>query len=176
MRINGKKIVLRAIEKADLPQLLSWSNDPEIALQLGEIHFPTSQSQQERWFERIDADETNIRLAVVNTNDELLGYTGYWNLNWRARHAEHAVVIGNRDSRGGGCGSDVIRTCAKHAFEQLGLHRLYCNILTSNSGSVACYKRCGFKVEGHLREHQFRNNMRIDQLILGLLAHEFEGH
>ena len=173
MHIVGEQVVLRAIEKSDLPDLLAWSNDPAIAIQLGEIHFPTSQSQQERWFERIDADENNIRLAVTDQSKRLIGYSGFWGINWRARHAEHSVVIGDPACHGAGYGSDVIRTCAKYAFEQLDLERLYCNILETNTASLACYQSCGFKIEGTLREHQLRNNARINQIVLGHLNSEF---
>ena len=174
MLILGHKITLRAIEKSDLPQLLEWSNDPKVAIQLGEIHFPASQSQQERWFENIDRDKNSIRLAVLDEQNRLVGYSGYWNINWRARHAEHAVVIGEMESRRSGKGSDVIRACARHAFEHLDLHRLYCNILATNTSSINCYQSCGFQIEGTLRQHQYRSFQRVDQLVLGLLASEFK--
>ncbi len=174
MLIRGQNIILRAIEKSDLPQLLEWSNDPEIAVHLGEIHFPTSQSQEERWFERIDSDQNNIRLAVLDGGSRLIGYSGYWNINWRARHAEHAVVIGEREKHRFGYGSDVIRASARHAFEHLDLYRLYCHILSTNTASIACYQRCGFQIEGTLRQHQYRSFQRVDQLVLGLLADEFQ--
>jgi RimJ/RimL family protein N-acetyltransferase len=173
MHIVGEQVILRAIERADLPSFLAWSNDPEIAVQLGEIHFPTSQSQHDRWFDRIDTDEKSIRLAVTDKSNRLIGYSGFWGLNWRARHAEHAVVIGDSASRSAGFGSDVIWACAKHAFEQLDLQRLYCNILATNTVSLACYQSCGFQIEGTLRKHQFRNNSRVDQIVLGLLRSEF---
>ena len=37
---------------------------------------------------------------------------------------------------------------AKHAFDQLGLHRLEANIQPANLASIALVTRCGFRKEG----------------------------
>src|SRR5689334_12218215 len=132
MIIKGNRVVLRAIERSDLPRLLEWSNDPDIALGLGDIHFPTSFDQQEQWFERISKDDRSIRMSVDDADGELIGYTGYWDIHWRARRAEHAMVIGAASKRGKGYGKEVVRAAARHAFTELGWHRLDANILATN--------------------------------------------
>ena len=58
MNIKGKKVVLRALEKSDLPLIQKWSNDPEIQYWLGGWHFPSSMAIMEKWFERISENQS----------------------------------------------------------------------------------------------------------------------
>ncbi|HKG98033.1 MAG TPA: GNAT family protein [Pyrinomonadaceae bacterium] len=176
MNIKGKRILVRAIEREDVPTLHAWFNDPELTAQLTETHFPSSLLQQEAWLERIQKDESSIRLAVQTDDAALIGYTGFWNIDWRDRRAEHAVVIGDQTQRGQGYGQEVIVTCARYAFHEMGLHRLEASILETNEASLKAYKSCGFQVEGVLREHALRGGQRVNKIILGLLATEYRNH
>jgi RimJ/RimL family protein N-acetyltransferase len=174
MNIRGKRIILRAIEAEDLQMLHAWLNEPSIALGLGDLHFPSSRSQQSKWFERIQADRDTIRLAVQDWQEgTLIGYTGFWNIHWRDRRAEHALVVGNARYQGRGFGREIIMTSARYAFEEMDLHRLDANILETNAASRKAYEACGYKVEGVLREHALRGSQRVNRLLLGLLASEY---
>jgi len=173
MNIRGKRILLRAIESADLPILHDWLNDPEIAAGLGGIHFPSSLYQQEKWFERIQTDQETIRLAVQNETKQLIGYSGFWKVDWRDRRAEHAVVVG-KEFQGHKYGHEIIMTCARYAFEEMGLHRLEATVLAGNDASLRAYRSCGFTEEGLLREHALRSGQWHGRVILGLLANEYQ--
>jgi RimJ/RimL family protein N-acetyltransferase len=174
LNIRGKRIIVRAIEPADLPLLHSWFNDPDLVGGLGDIHFPASLRQQEQWYERAQSDEGTIRLAVHMIEGTLIGYTGFWNIHWRDRRAVHAVVIGDPEYRGKGFGREIILTCARYAFEEMGLHRLDAGILETNTASLDAYRECGFQIEGTLREHALRAGKRVDRLLLGLLKREYD--
>lgn len=173
MNIIGKRIILRGIENTDIPDFHSWANDPEIASGQGEVHWPSSMWQQNRWFERVQNDERNIRLAVQHKNGELIGYSGFWNINWRDRRAEHGLLIGNMEYRKQGFGREIILTCARYAFEELGFHRLDATILATNSASIKAYEACGYKTEGALRDHAYRGGVFVDRIMLGLLASDY---
>lgn len=173
MNIRGKRITLRAIELEDLPLLHAWLNDPEIAPGLGDVHFPSSRYQQEKWFERVQQDERTIRLAVEDDEGALFGYTGFWSINWRDRRAEHALVVGVAKYQGQGLGREIIMTCARYAFEEMGLHRLDASILETNAASRKAYEACGYRIEGVQREHALRGGRRVDRLMMGLLASEY---
>ena len=173
MNIKGKRIILRAIEVEDLPLLHIWSNDSDVVSGLGDTHFPSSRWQQERWFERIQTDERTIRLANQLIDGPLIGYTGFWDIHWRDRRAEHALVIGDPAYRGQGYGREAIVTCARYAFDEMGLYRLDATILETNEASLKAYQACGFRIEGVLREHALRGGKRVNRLMLGLLASEY---
>jgi len=172
VNIKGKRIILRAIEKKDLPLLHVWFNDPDLVFGLGDIHFPSSLLQQEKWLERMQKNEATIRLMAQEIGGPTIGYTGFWNIHWRDRRAEHAVVI-DPAYRGKKYGQEVILTCARYAFEEMDLSRLDATILAANPASLKVYQACGFKVEGTLRSHALRNGKRVDRIMLGLLDSEY---
>jgi RimJ/RimL family protein N-acetyltransferase len=173
MNIEGKRIIIRAIEVEDLPTLHTWANDPKLASLLVDIHFPSSLWEQQRWFERIKTQENTVRLAVQQKTGPLIGYTGFWDIDWRNQHAEHAVVIGDPENRKKGYGTEVILTCARYAFEEMGLYRLEASILETNEDSFQTYQKCGFKIEGKLRGRILRGGKRVNVIKLALLAREY---
>ena len=62
-----------------------------------------------------------------------------------------------------------------YAFYDMGLHRLWSQILTFNGASVGAYvKNCGWKIEGTLREHVFRGGGYCDAFAIGILKSEFD--
>ena len=172
MHITGDRIRLRAIERADLEIIRQWYNDPILAAGLGDIKWPTSEAQQIHHYERTMANEETVRMVVESLDKQCIGLTGFWHIHWRDRRAEHAVVIGDTDCRGQGFGQEVIRTCARYAFDQMDLIRLDAQILETNTRSLKVYQACGFKVEGTLRDHALRDGKRINRMQLGLLRDE----
>jgi len=173
MHIRGKRILIRAIEREDLPLIQAWFNDPEIAMGLGDLTYPTSRLAQERWYERTQSDEHTVRLAVENEAGLCMGLTGFWHIHWRDRRAEHAIAIGDKSCHGKGYGREAIATCARYAFEEMGLFRLDAAILATNEASLRAYQACGFQVEGRQREHAQRGGRRIDRVILGMLESDY---
>lgn len=173
MNIKGKRLIIRAIESEDLPLLHSWFNDQELARGLGDIRFPVSLYQQQQWFELIKKDENTLRLIVQHNNGTVIGYTGFWNIHWRDRRAEHAVIIGDPLYRGKKYGEEIILSCARYAFNDMDFYRLDANILETNEASLKAYQACGFKNEGVLREHAFRDGKRINRILLGLLKSDY---
>ena len=114
MNIRGKRILLRAIESADLPILHDWLNDPEIAAGLGGIHFPSSLYQQEKWLERIQTDQETIRLAACRDESHQFGerLRGALVAFFTDRHAVKAADrVFDRNGSGGPCSAGGFRHC-----------------------------------------------------------------
>lgn len=173
--IRGKKVVLRAVEERDLPLLTEWLNDPDIAQMVGGWTFPTSLSQQRIWFDSVHED-TSTQRWIIETGDRVpIGLTGLWNINWHDRLALTAIKLsGAADVRGKGYGTDAVFTLMSYAFAQVGLNRLWGEIVGYNAPSYHLYVRaCGWKVEGLLRQSVYRNNEFHDQLRVAILKDEF---
>jgi RimJ/RimL family protein N-acetyltransferase len=85
--IEGKFVVLRAIEERDLPNLAAWVNDPVISHLVVGWSFPVSLAQQKSWFERSQNSSTIQRFMVDSRDSETIGMTGLWNIDWQSRNA-----------------------------------------------------------------------------------------
>ena len=60
-----------------------------------------------------------------------------------------------------------------YAFNELGLHKLSCEVLAFNTPVIKLHEKFGFKVEGILRDQYHREGTFIDIYRLGLLASEW---
>ena len=61
----------------------------------------------------------------------------------------------------------------RHAFDDLGLRRVDLRVLAYNERAIRCYLSCGFVEEGRERESALVDGERYDDLIMGVLAHEY---
>lgn len=169
-------ISLRPIEHSDLTFLRDLANDPAVRANIVGWDWPLSLSSQERWFDSgIETDQAR-RFVVSRTSDgRQLGVTGLWDIDWRNRTAMSAIKIGgSADARGHGYGSRSIQLMMAFAFEDVGLHRLYAQILEFNAASLALYRDThGWTVEGRSRQHVWRGDRYCDLVHLGILRDEY---
>ncbi|MBW8362825.1 MAG: GNAT family N-acetyltransferase [Kaistella sp.] len=174
MNIKGKKVTLRAIEKEDLELLQYWSNDPEINYMLGGWHFPSSKQDQEKWFQGLSVNGNHQRFAIDTDELGLIGMANLVEINWKDRNAFHGMLLGDSNIRGKGYGVDTVMAINRYAFEELGLMRMDTTIIANNAPSIGVYtKKCGWIIEGIKKNHYFRKNQWIDQLIIGITRDDY---
>lgn len=175
MNIQGKKVTLRALERSDMEELRGFHNDPEIGFLLGGWSHPISSDQQLKWFDGLTFDGQHLRFAIDTPSDGFIGISTITNIDVKNRSAYHGIMIGKKNMQGHGYGRDAVMTTMKYAFEELGLHRLDGDIVEHNVPSYNLYvQKCGWKKEGVLREHAFRNNQYYDRILVGILKKEYE--
>jgi RimJ/RimL family protein N-acetyltransferase len=174
MNIYGKKIILRAIEEQDLPLLHKWANDPEIWNLLSGWHFPSSLEFQKKWFTSLQTDILNQRFAIDAPDIGLIGIANLVQIDWKNNHAFHGMLLGDKDIRGKGYGTDTIMAIMRYAFEELHLERLDGAMIEYNEISLNVYcRKCGWKEEGRLRRWYFRKNRYWDQILVGITRDDY---
>lgn len=168
-------LLLRPIERADLPFLRDLANDPGVRENVVGWDWPLSIDGQERWFQRgVDSDHTR-RFVVEHEGGGSIGVTGLWEIDWRNRNAMSAIKLGGaEDVRGRGYGTRAIRLMTDFAFSDAGLHRLYARILSFNEASLGLYRdKCGWTVEGTSRQQVWRGDRYWDLVEVGILRDEY---
>ena len=173
--IEGKKVVLRPVEEEDLGFCQQLYNDPDLRMFVVGWDFPVSLQNQRRWLESVGQDKNNVRLIVQTKDKRPIGLTGLWDIDWHNRHALTAIkLLISDDIRGKAYGRDAIMTMNAYAFYDVGLHRLWGAILDFNVPSFKSYvERSGWKVEGRLRQHIFRNGAFHDLYYVACLREDF---
>lgn len=175
MNLHGKIVTLRAIEEEDLSLFHLWGNDPELWQLLGGWHFPLSKVSTKNWFEKIQSDQINLRLAITTQENGVVGLTNILEIDWKNRHAFHGMMLGNPTVRGKGIGYDVVMTIMKYAFNELGLTRLDGSMIESNKASVVFYcGKCGWTQEGIQRNWYYRSGRYWDKLLVGITREDYE--
>ena len=141
---------------------------------IGNIHFPSSRKYHEKWFENIQGDSLNQRLAIETEDDGLIGLSSIINIDWRNNHAWHGIVIGDKDIRGKGYGIDTVMTTMRYAFDEMHLERLDGSIIEYNTVSFSMYcNKLGWKEEGRKKNYYFRKGRYWDQIIVGITKDDY---
>lgn len=174
--ISGERIRLRAISRKDLPDFVTWLNDPEVRLNL-DIYYPFSFEQEEKWFEEIlthHVDEQPLAIEVSNQDIwKLIGNIGFININQHKRSAEIGILIGDKQYWDKGYGTEAMRLMIAYGFQTLNLNRIFLRVYETNPRGIRCYEKAGFIQEGRLRQAHFNNGSYVDVLMMSILKDEW---
>jgi len=153
-----------------IPLYYSWRNDPEVAQydQSGFIR-PMSFEEVEECSQRMVEGLT----FIAYDGEVPLGTCAFMNLDERNRHAELAIVIGNKDYWGKGFGTEIMKQLLDWGFYGLNLNRLYLHVFSTNKRAITLYEKMGFIKEGEMREMLFQNGEAVNLIAYGMLKDEY---
>lgn len=169
----GHRIKLRAVELDDVEKLAKWRSNPDVYEYFYEYE-PLSTIQQKKWLEKELENKENKFFIVSTLDGEAVGTVGFVDIDWRNRKAEWGrILIAEQKYRKDGYGSEVLILILEYAFEHLNLNKLYCEALVSNQKAIALYKKFGFKEDGRLRSHIYKQGKYVDVSLLSILREEY---
>lgn len=174
--LEGKNILLSPLSKEDnLEDYANWLNDQETTLFMGSGRFPVSIECLRDYIDKYNNSNDGMLLGIfLKGTLKHIGNITLHQIDWRNRHAEIGIFIGNKKARGKGYATQAISLIAGHAFAKLNLRKLYTGMVKGNEASKRAVEKVGFKVEGVLREHFHLNGKYLDCYRLGLLRSEFK--
>jgi RimJ/RimL family protein N-acetyltransferase len=150
--INSERIVIRLLEEADLELRVKWFNDPKVNKFLVS-DYPMGLAKTRRWFQSTLTDESKLNLSIVDkATGNLIGMTGFLNINFKHAHAQFYITIGEEEYRGIGLSNEIIPAVLSHGFNFLRLNKIYLWTLVNNSHARTVYERNGFKREAVLKD------------------------
>lgn len=173
MNILGKRVTLRAMEKADCEMVKDMFNDPELEDLVVGWAFPVSSYAQEQWFANHYNDQTNFRFVIETPEDGAVGIATLTGIDWKNRRATHGIKLANKERRAKGVGTDTVMAIMRYAFDELGLNRLDGSWFDTNVASKGLYKKCGWVEEGVKRQYVYKHGEFRDLTVVGILASEY---
>lgn len=145
---------LRPTQPSDLPFILSAESHPENA--------PYITQCSRAWHEMAIASEDYAHF-VVEDDFKDLGYTILAGVQSPHDSLEIRRIVAIE--KGKGYGRQILRWVKSFAFEQLGHHRLWLDVLEKNGRAKHLYQSEGFVVEGIVREG-FKTPSGYESMIL----------
>lgn len=177
MFLEGKKIYLRALSISDADvanRYLDWVNDSEIRQAMGTLSFPTSKEQLIDYIKAKNNDPNVAFFAIVDKETKKhVGNVKLEPINWIDRRAIYGVLIGDKNSRGKGYGTEVLKLVLDYAFFDLNLNRVEAAATEKNQASVKHFLKVGFVVEGTFRKQKFQNGEYVDSIYMAILREEY---
>lgn len=150
LKLQLNNVYLRALEPDDLDFLYELENDPSIWEISGTLA-PYSKKVLRAYLENAHRDiyeVKQLRLCVCNAEHERLGLIDLFDFDPKNLRAGVGIVIMNPNDRNKGVGQKALQLLVDYAFEALGLHQLYANILEENTGSIRLFEKVGFEKVG----------------------------
>jgi UDP-4-amino-4,6-dideoxy-N-acetyl-beta-L-altrosamine N-acetyltransferase len=161
--------ILRRIRDDEVELMLSWRNEPSVRLNMYTRH-EISWNEHINWWNRVCSDEKN-QYFMFESDSKPLGIIGFNQIDEINSNCSWAFYSSPRAPRGTGSRMEFL--AIDYAFNNLNLHKLYCEVLSFNSSVIKLHEKFGFKVEGVFREHHLHEGTFIDIYRLGLLDFEW---
>lgn len=165
----GEKVCLRAYKEEDIEIAAKLVNDKELKnfLVTG-IPFPMSPWEEESWVKSQkgnDTGEYNFAIEDIKTK-KYIGGCGIQKVNWLARVATVGIMIGDKDYWSKGYGTDAMKVLMKFIFEEMNINKIRLGVFSFNVRAKKCYEKCGFEVEGVLKNELFKEGKYYDEIIM----------
>ncbi len=175
MHLLGRKVVLRAPELRDVERLNVWANDPDIWRLLGGWHFPYNLVSTEKWVAGLNTNSMAGHVFCIDLPGHgVIGTANLVDIDWRNRHAEHGIMIGEKSARGKGLGRDTVMAVMRYAFDELNLVRMDSGMIAFNERSINLYtKTCGWEIEGRKKNWYYRNGCYYDKVLVGITRERY---
>lgn len=138
--------MLRRLEEKDAPFMLEWMHDNTINCNF-QYPFAEMTIEKVKAFIEDSFNEENKHFAIVDAKDEYLGTISLKNISQKNKNAEYAIVT-RKKAHGTGAAMQATQELLCYAFQELGLHKVYLNVLEDNIRARKFYEKCGFVQEG----------------------------
>ena len=134
---------------------------------------PMARDEAQSWYDAVTAEATPGCYWHVEVDGELAGAAFLHSLRETDRKAQFAVGMFAPQVVGRGLGGETTRLVLRHAFGDLGLHRVGLRVLAFNAAAIGCYRSCGFVEEGRERDSCRMGDEWFDDLMMAVLEDEF---
>ncbi len=165
-------VYLRALEPSDVDRTRKWHNDPGLYdLLVGPFRYVSHAAEAEWLRSKAAYSQTEVQLAIcLREGDQHIGNINLTDIDWVSRHGYLGIFIGAAGHQSKGYGQQAVRLMLRHAFRDLGLHRVYLTVLDDNPRAIRVYEKCGFVIEGRLRQHAYKRGQFRDLILMGICA------
>lgn len=172
--LEGRQINLKCLEENHLDFVAEWRNQKDIRRFFFDKSLVSSAAQQ-RWFERYLQDTTRqIFVAVSRQTKKPVGMIGLYQIDHKDQKAEiGSTMIAERSMQGKGLAAEMVQIVLTYAFEDVNLNRIYAYAVDYNVASIRVKEKCGFRLEGTLREGHYANGRFHDVLLYAITRKEW---
>lgn len=162
--LDGEQVTLRTVQPEDHEFLVRNLNDPTVRHAGFEtIRAPVSEDDVAT---RVESGDSHTFLVCREGTP--VGSASIKDIDLRGRKAELSYWI-SPGEQGKGYASEAAALCLTHAFDELGLHKVWARTVGDNEASKRVLEKLGFQQEGVLHEHWYGFGRYVDEYRFGLL-------
>ncbi|WP_342559779.1 GNAT family protein [Psychrobacillus sp. FSL W7-1457] len=171
----GDKVALRKLTKEDYQDFFAMEDLMESRLLMNdEIPFPPTERDHEKFLSEINPEKDEYIFGIELKDEKIfIGTISVYSVNWKNGTCHVGVSIG-ADYQGKGYGTDSMRVLIDFIFNYMNLNKVKLQVFSYNKRAIASYEKCGFFLEGTLREELFRFGSYHDICTMGILRKDWK--
>ena len=167
--LEGTSVRLEPLTPAVLEDYSRALGDPEVTRLTG-AHASFGPSDVEHWLRTRQDHHDRADWAIIRSqNGAFLGEAVINDLDADNESAGYRLWLAGPEVFDRGYGSEVTRLVVDYALDHVGLHRLSLEVFDHNPRAQRVYEKCGFTVEGRLRDALLWEGRRHDALVMAVL-------
>jgi RimJ/RimL family protein N-acetyltransferase len=175
--LRGRQVDLRGIEREDLKLLHRLQNDEEVMewARFRPDHTVSMEALEKEYGGELSGNSPTRRTFAV-IERETGRVAGWCSIRWwRPFHTSADIGLAlAKEFRGKGIGTEVTALLTSLAFDQYNMHKVELFTRADNQAMIKSAEKCGFKVEGKVRETLYFNGEFHDGVQMGVLKEEFK--
>lgn len=177
LHLTTERLVMQPIEEGDWWLFRALYQDPTVMRFIGDLdtlaQIRSRFEQRLGYWDRYADFWLCLTIRERDTGDAV-GLTGFFP-DWRPYQQGEVGFIISPEHQGKGYAVESLRGVLDFAFDQCGFHRLQANVLEGNDASRRVLEKCGFRLEGCLRENYRIGDTWHNDWLLGILAGDDRG-
>lgn len=172
--LTGDKIVLRKITKDDYENFYAIEDVVESRLLMNDgIPFPPTKGDHEKFLSEVNPEKDEYIFGIELKDEKIfIGTISVYSVNWKNSTCHVGVSIGTA-YQGKGYGTDSMKVLIGFIFNYMNLNKVKLQVFSFNKRAVASYEKCGFSLEGTLKEELFRFGRFYDIYYMGLIRKDW---
>jgi RimJ/RimL family protein N-acetyltransferase len=171
--LEGSKVRLEPPSREQMAAWTRWRADMQVTRYLS-VRAPRTLQGQTEWLEVMAKDESLVLWSVLMCeNSQHVGGAWLDKIDWRTRHAESALVLGETSAWGKGYATEAGALMMRYAFRELNLEKVWATVMGDNA-SRKTLEKLGYRQCGVMRRHGFVDGRWYDQWIGEILRDEWE--
>jgi RimJ/RimL family protein N-acetyltransferase len=168
----GVMVELKPVTSDDDHRLFCWRTDPIIDRWMSDPA-PPNRTTYDLWFNNLLVSSDQVGWTIHFAN-EPVGFLALTGLSGPNRRAEWSWYVASQVARGRGVGRAAQALGLDLAFETYGMERVSAEVLADNDAALRAQAAAGFRREGYLRRHLYKNEAFHDIVVLGILSNEWQ--
>ena len=165
MTLQGKNIILRALEPEDIDWLFQIENDATL-WEISNTQQPYSRDLLQRYIAQAHQDiYTAKQLRLVIVYKEIpVGIVDIFDFDPQHHRAGLGILV-LPEFQSQGYASEALEIVINYAFSKLQMHQVYANITSDNYKSIALFEKLGFELVGNKEEWIYTPKSYKDELL-----------
>lgn len=173
--LRGSLVKLRKVTEADKETFKKIEDNMRSRLLMNDgLPHPPTDGDHEAFLNAVSAEKDDYLFAVEAVESQaFIGTVAAYAFNWKNGTCHVGISIGESE-QGKGYGTDAMSVLLQYLFDSININKVKLSVFSFNMQAIASYQKCGFQLEGTLREEIFRFGMFHDVLVMGITRTDWQ--